>query len=116
MSKDILPDCRLRVLHTPKGVIHSPMGNWVPIFCANCGGPGGAVPEENMTFVFYLCNACAEQHGEIAGTMLMPDEVFWEKLKQEQLEAHGRFLTEQEIVDAVESDASPLATLINERR
>jgi hypothetical protein len=69
-----------------------------------------------MTFVFWLCKHCAETHGEIAGTMMMPDEVFWEKLKQEQLASHGRILSEQELLDVVAADASPLATLLKEGR
>lgn len=74
------------------------------------------VPEENMTFAFWLCKKCETTCGEIAGTMMMPDEVFWQKMKQEQLETYGRFLTEQEVVQVIEADASPLATLIKERR
>jgi hypothetical protein len=113
MIKDILPDCRTR---EPGNIIQSPMGNWVPIFCANCGKEGGSVPEENMTFVFWLCTPCAETYGVIAGMMMMPDEVFWDRVTQEQVASHGRMLTEQELVDVVVADASPLATLLKERR
>jgi hypothetical protein len=113
VKKDVLPDSRLR---ESKGAIQSPLGMWVPIFCANCGTEGGAVPVENTTFAFWLCTPCAETHGHIAGTMMMPDEVFFELLKEEQLEAYGRFLTEQELADVVAADASPLATLLKEGR
>jgi len=77
---ELLPDSRLQVA---KGVVRGPGGNWVPIFCANCGGPGGYVPEENMTFAFWLCNACAETFGPIAATMMVPDEVFWAEVAAE---------------------------------
>ncbi len=109
---DILPDCRLQ---DRRHFTMTALGISVPIFCANCGAPGGEVPEENMTFAFYLCTKCAETHGHIAGMMMMPDEVFFEQIKQEQLEAHGRFLTETELVTILEADASPLATLLKER-
>lgn len=65
-----------------------------------------------MTFLFYLCNKCAETYGSIAGTMMMPDEVFFEKLKQEQIAAYGRYLTQQEIAAVMEAGASPLARLL----
>jgi hypothetical protein len=88
--------------------------SWVPVFCANCGADGGSCPEENMTFMFYLCNKCAQTHGQIAGTMMMPDEVFFEKLKQEQMASYGRYLTQEELSAIVAADASPLATLLTQ--
>jgi len=112
-NPDILPDSRLV---RPRGAVHRPDGWWQPIFCANCGADGGLVPEANMTFVFWLCDRCAATHGQIAGTMMMPDEVFWERVKQEQIATYGRFLTEAELAAIVAADASPLATLLKERR
>jgi hypothetical protein len=108
---ELLPDCRAR---EAKGTVLGPMGNMVPIFCANCGTQGGWVPEENMTFLYWLCNTCAETYGPIANTMMMPDEVFFERLKQEQIDKYGRFLTEQEIVAVIEEGTSALAKLIKE--
>lgn len=109
MNKDILPDCRAR---DPKGATPGPGGSWIPISCASCKRDGGLVPEQNMTFVFWLCAPCAETYGKIAGLMFMPDEVFWEQVKQEQLEAYGRLLTNEELSAIVEADGSPLATLV----
>lgn len=109
---DILPDSRAR--NTRGRIFNTPMGTLIPIFCANCGVDGGAVPEENMNFVFYLCKQCAETHGHITGMMMMPDEVFFEKMKHEQMEAYGRYLTETEVVQVVQEDASPLAKLIKQ--
>lgn len=111
-TPEILPDSRAREV---RGRIFTPGGAWIPVFCANCGVPGGSCPEENMTFLFYLCQKCNDTYGDIAGTMMMPDEVFFEKLKQEQLASHGRFLSEAELVEIVLADASPLATLIQGR-
>ena len=110
---DFLPDCRA---HEAKNRIFTPSGPWIPVFCANCGADGGSCPEENMTFIFYLCNKCAETHGTVAGVMMMPDEVFWQKMRDEQMETYGRYLTENELVAIAQEDASPLATLINGRK
>jgi hypothetical protein len=78
---EILPDSRANIAH---GVIRGPHGNWLPIFCANCGTKGGLVPEENMTFAFWLCDPCWEKHGAIAATYVLPDEVFWAEVAAEQ--------------------------------
>lgn len=108
---EILPDSRAK---NPTGRIFRGSQAWVPVFCANCGCAGGMCPEENMTFLFYQCEPCARTYGAIAGTMSMPDEVFYEKMKQEQMASHGRYLTELELAAVVEADASPLATLIKQ--
>lgn len=112
-KKDLLPDSRAR---ETKNRVFTAMGTWIPVFCANCGARGGSCPEENMTFLFYLCTKCAETHGAIAGLMMMPDEVFFAKLKQEQLDSFGRYLTEEELLAVVAEGASPLATLLTQRR
>ena len=109
---DLLPDSRAK---NPTGATAGKGGYWVPVFCANCGIEGGKVPEWNMNFVFYQCQKCSDTYGEVAGMMKVPDEVFYEKMKNEQLEAHGRFLSEQELVTVIQEDASPLARLIKGR-
>lgn len=112
-QKDVLPDCRAR---ETKDRLFIGGQSWVPIFCANCGKRGGSVPEENMTFAFWLCNPCFESKGHITTTMVVPDAVFYESLKNEQLESYGRVLNEQELVRVVQEDASPLANLLKSRR
>lgn len=109
----ILPDSRTK---EAKNLVTINGEYWVPIFCANCGCDGGLVPEKNMTFVFWLCNPCFETHGAITNLHAMPEEVFWEKVKLEQLESHGRLLGIEELIEIVAADASPLATLIKEGR
>ena len=109
MNVDLLPDSRAK---DTKGRIFTTNGAWVPVFCANCGVNGGSCPEEGTTFLFYLCQKCADTHGAIASTLLMPDELFFEKLKQEQMASYGRYLSEVELATVVEADASPLATLV----
>lgn len=107
---NILPDSRAK----KSKLILDGSGAWVPVFCANCGKEGGRCPEENMTFMFYQCTPCHERLGHLTGTMVMPDEVFYQKVAEEQLETYGKFLSEQELITIVEEDASPLATLLKE--
>src|SRR4026207_906127 len=103
---DLLPDCRLTT--RPAGVNRGVVGTWLPAFCANCGADGGLVPEEGCTFLFYLCNACAGTHGQIAGTLLMPDEVFYARLAEAQLERYGRYLSPAEWGQVGEDPSHPL--------
>jgi hypothetical protein len=114
---DLLPDSRLSGQGpTVKRSVWRGNGWWQPIYCANCGKEGGLVPEENMTTVLWLCDICAETHGAIEGAVCVPDAVFYAKVELEQREKYGRLLTEQELVDVVAADASPLATLIKQGR
>lgn len=113
---DVMPDSRLGTVLTPKRAEWRAGAFWVPIFCASCHVKGGLVPEENMTFAFWLCTPCYEKYGVLADTMVTPDEVFYEQLRREQMEAYGRILSPEEIVTVVEADASPLATLITQGR
>lgn len=106
---NLLPDCRATVT---RGRVFRHGESWVPVFCANCGTEGGLCPEENMTFMFYLCNPCFAKHGAITHTYVMPDDVFFQKVHDEQMERYGRILTHQELVTIVQEDASPLATLL----
>lgn len=108
-KKDLLPDSRAKVT---RGRIFTANGAWIPVFCANCGKEGGSCPEENMTFMFYLCPSCFESKGAITNTMAMPDEVFWARVRDEQLEAHGRILNEHELAREVSDGTSALAKLI----
>ena len=96
MSVDLLPDSRTR--SRAGGKYHKELECWlVPVWCANCGVPYGYVPEHN--FACWLCNACVETHGLIAGTMLMPDEILWQTVQDEMMDKHGRHLTTQELED-----------------
>ena len=118
MSEEFLPDSRLK--DKDKGNVRLPFANtmpmnWVPIFCANCGAPGGWVPEESTTFAFYLCNPCAEKWSPLAGTMAVPDEVFWQKVKDAQIEKYGRELTAPEVVEALKDENSILTKLAKDR-
>jgi hypothetical protein len=111
-STDILPSSLTKVT---KNVISVQGEPWKPIFCANCGKDGGWVPEKNCDFAFYLCQPCADKHGSIAGTMMVPDEVFWARVKAEQVETYGRELTEAEIAEALKDSDNSLAKLARDR-
>lgn len=113
MNNEILPDSRAK---EAKNRVFTPTGAWVPFFCASCHKECGKCPEENMTFLFYLCPLCFETYGEIAGTMVVPDKVFFDRVAQEQQEAYGRSLTHQELVQVVQENSSPLATLLREAK
>lgn len=94
---------------------------YVPIYCANCGCDGGWIPEDaarreaGAGFAFYLCVPCSKKWGHLADTMLMPDEVFWERVKQTQLEAYGRELTADEVLEALKNPNHPLTKLAKDR-
>jgi hypothetical protein len=93
---------------------------WVPIYCANCGADGGWVTEDSVEqtgFAFYLCDEpkpCAK-YGEIAGITKIPDEAFWLKVREAQLEKYGRVLTPAETVEALKDPQHMLSKLAKDR-
>lgn len=109
---DLLPDCRLS---RSTSVVFRDGAAWVPVFCGNCGSSGPQVLESNCTFAFWLCNACAGSWGELAGTYLMPDEVFFAAVRNAQLETYGRDLAEHEIIEALKDEHNPLTKLARDR-
>jgi hypothetical protein len=106
----ILPDSRLR---NPKNIISGPHGNWVPIYCANCGRDGGLVPEENCSFACWLCNECADTYGSILGTYMLPDEVFWKKVEEAQMEKYKKILCTEELEKVLDNVNDPFTKLVN---
>jgi hypothetical protein len=112
-----LPDSRARQakkvtrIGTPYGKL-----NHVPVYCANCGALCLWVTEENCTFMFYLCEGpetknCAAKWAELAGTLAVPDEIFFEKVKQAQIEEFGRVLSAPEILEVVKDENHILSKL-----
>jgi hypothetical protein len=67
-------------------------------------------------FAFYLCVPCSEKYGQIPNTMMVPDEVFWQKVKEAQIEKYGRELTPNEIVIELEDKSSMLTKIARDRR
>jgi len=111
-NPNVLPDSRTRRLQK---TLQGRGLNWEPIFCANCGADGGLVPTENMSFAFYLCDPCAERLGPITNTYMVPDAVFWKKVKEAQLEKYGREITADEMVAALKDENNPIAKLAKDR-
>jgi hypothetical protein len=111
LLRELLPDSRAK---RATGGIRGPRGTWIPIYCANCGDEGGLVPEENMTFAFYLCSAC-EHHGIQAHFYAEPDTVFWHRVRQEQIDKHARLLSPEELLAELGRRDSPLAKLFKDR-
>ena len=52
-------DSRLKIRRVS---IASPLGPLVPLYCLNCGAPGGAVTA-NTPDVAYICRPCAAKYG-----------------------------------------------------
>lgn len=69
-----------------------------------------------MTFAFYLCNTCAEKHGNIEGTYAEPDIIFWEKVKLAQIEKYGRTLTARETILSLADPESLESKLARDRK
>jgi hypothetical protein len=112
-AANVLPNSLLKM---PKNAqLHRGM-NWVPIFCANCGKPGGSVPEDHCDFAFYLCEPCAEKLGPVMGTYAEPDVLFWRRVNEAQMEEFGRILTADEQVEALKDEKHILAKLARDRK
>lgn len=120
MAFDILPDSRMK---NPLGVIRGQWGpawnrisiNYVQTYCGNCGVKGPLTPEENMTFFSYLCEPCLERLGPIVNTCIVPDQVFFQKVKEAQIEKYGRELSPAEIAGALDDATSIMSKLARER-
>ncbi len=99
--------------------ISDPGREWLFLFCASCGADGGRVLRTDIPnreeFAFYLCNSCAEKHGTIDGAYFVPDEVFFQKVREAQIEKEGRELTVNEITEALQNSDHYLAKLVHDR-
>ena len=109
---DVLPDSRTKVQN--KSVFFRGI-YWTPIFCANCGADGGLVPSENCNFAFYLCTPCSEKWQALLGTHCEPDTIFWQKVKDEQMERYGRELSPPEMEEVLKDENNPLTKLCKDR-
>jgi hypothetical protein len=112
MSDEFLPESRMRERKT---VVGENGKSYVQLFCANCGRKGGLVPEEHITFAFYLCQPCADKFGNDAHFYQEPDEVFWERVRNAQLEENnGKFFTAGELAIELDDSTSTMAKLASE--
>ena len=73
------------------------------------------VPEDACDFAFYLCEPCAETHGDLAGVEMIPDEVWFARIRDAQLEEYGRELSLIEQVDELANPDSALSKLARDR-
>jgi len=71
--------------------------------------------ERVKNFAFYLCDACADKWSPLADAAITPDEVFWRKVHDAQMETFGRELTEAELVEALKDDTHILTKLCKDR-
>lgn len=105
MSQPVIPDSRCKKVTRTRfigGVAHE------PVFCFECGKLGAWVPQENMDFAAYVCPTCAEKPEvqRVFGSCMMPDEMFWNKVRDAQLEKYGRWLTPQEMAQELANDGT----------
>lgn len=116
MGIDILPNSLPRQKKVDVNLSCKGM-NWLYLFCASCGADGGRVLETDVPeqFAFYLCNPCAVKYGPLANTYMEPDSVFWQKVKEAQLEREKRQLQAHEIVEALKDDNHYLSKLAKDR-
>lgn len=88
---------------------------WIPIFCANCGCDGGKIPEDAKDFAFYLCQPCADKWEPLANMMLVPDEVYWDKVNAAMVEKYGRVLEAHEQIELLKDGESILSKFARDR-
>lgn len=105
----VLPDSRLA---DPKGTV---MGDWPlpgggtvrlelePIYCFHCGLFAGYTPREVMSFVSYLCQQCADEHGEYAKQWTTSDDAFWKTVAAEMESRYGHVLSQAELEHEAEA-------------
>jgi hypothetical protein len=117
-TESILPSSRLKA---DKGVIVLKNNRrMIPLFCANCHKDSGTyVLESNWdavkNFAFYLCIPCAEKWSPLVDTMISPDEAFWKKVDDAQIDKFGRRLTEVELIEALKDESHIITMLARER-
>lgn len=56
-----LPDCRAR----EDGTVVRARMLWEKVYCANCGHLGGLITADWAAHVFYLCDPCSHEYGEL---------------------------------------------------
>jgi hypothetical protein len=117
MPTEILPNCIAQ--RSERSIVWANGMKWLPTFCANCGNEGGMVLETDWNrvknFAFYLCEPCAQKWSPMADVAIAPDQAFWNKIHEAQLEQFGRDLTEAEIIEALKDDEHILSKLCKDR-
>ena len=123
-NENILPSSLMK---NPTGVVRHKFSigafefskNFAPLYCGCCGKDSGTfvqLDDLGPNFAFYQCQACLDKYGSIDGTYAIPDEVFWQRVKEAQLEKYGRELTPAEITEALKDEHHPLSLLAKDRK
>jgi hypothetical protein len=114
-TPNILPDSRPR---TMKGAKYDAEFGWlVKVFCFNCGRRAGWVTEgTNVRHIAVLCDGCGVTYGAEGATYVPPDRVYFDNLKEAQLESYGRILSVSEVASAAAEKHGPLAALARDFR
>jgi hypothetical protein len=109
---DILPNCILKDEKADPKLSGNGM-EYLYLFCPSCGADGGRVLKTDVphNFAFYQCDDCAAKYGDIAGTYVEPDAVFWAKMHQEQLVKYGHILDEYELSEVMKHGDNSVARL-----
>lgn len=116
---NLLPNCLTRTYKVDNN-LSRPGAVWLYLYCANCGCDGGRVMETDLpeNFAFYLCderqNNCIAKWGHLLGTFAVPDEIFFEKVRQAQIERYGRILTADEVAIELSDESSVMSKLKRE--
>lgn len=91
---------------------------WLFLYCSSCGVDGGRVLKTDVPkidgreFAFYLCDPCAVKYGAIDGTAFVPDELFFQKVVEAQMEREGRILEIEEVAVALDNPDHYLSKLV----
>ena len=82
---------------------------WVQTYCCNCACEGPMAVKGS--FAHWMCVPCHEKYGAAADGLFVADEVYFERVKQAQLEQFGRELTHVEILQQLDDPDSQLSKL-----
>jgi hypothetical protein len=115
---DVVPSSLTRV-EKIDWKISRPGWEWLVLFCASCHKEGGRVLKCDVPnaseFAFWLCDDCA-QKWSLDGTYLVPDEIFFQKVREAMLEREGRELTLYELYEAEKDPTHYLSKLLKDRK
>lgn len=85
--------------------------NHVPIFCMNCGAPGGLVPEQGIYFVGWMCDDCQEKNPLPTGTYALPDHEYNQRVAEEWAKAGSL----ERVIEELKNEGSTLAKLAKDQ-
>jgi len=108
----VLPDCRTKQSKTFRGPDNQ---EYEQAYCANCHKAGPIVLAENCNWMFWLCNVCETKWAPVAGTYAQPDEEFFKRVAEAQLEKKARSMTAMELLKELEDPNSTFSKIARDR-